>query len=151
MGHLFQAIETIRLGILENDMAQVSTGFELLTGQKVSGQHLEEPEAEQAYEVDVEEKQSGPSFITGIKNNPPDAFKASSSSDRTNKFIDDGSVKTDEERGYEAIDDSVAPVPRTRKKFEKVEQRCHSCGKTDMVNPQHRRDFYKCEKCITRR
>jgi hypothetical protein len=115
MGHLFQAIETIRLGILENDMAQVSTGFELLTGQKVSGQHLEEPEAEQAYEVDVEEKQSGPSFITGIKNNPPDAFKASSSSDRTNKFIDDGSVKTDEERGYEGQSPTQAGFLQMRK------------------------------------
>ena len=150
-GHLYKAIEAIRLGILENNMPQIIEGFELLTGQKVTGEHLGEPE-----ETEAVATPSAPSaaqaedFIAGTRD-VKQPSRSVVSQDRANKFVDDGSVSAEEEPGYEAVNDSVAPVERNRKKFEKVEQRCHSCGKVEMVNPRHRRDYYKCDKCITRR
>ena len=151
-GHLYKSIEAIRLGILENDMSQVIEGFELLTGQKVTGEHLDEPEETETPVAPTAVPAAVPAtdFIAGTRD-AKQPSKSVVSENRDNKFVDDGSVSAEEEPGYKAVDDSVAPVARNRKKFEKVEQRCHSCGKVEMVNPRHRRDYYKCDKCITRR
>jgi len=152
-GHLYKSIEAIRLGILENDMSQIIEGFELLTGQKVTGEHLGEPEETETIvtpPAPVPPAAPAEDFIAGTRD-VKQPSKSVVSENRDNKFVDDGSVSAEEEPGYEAVDDSVTPVARNRKKFEKVEQRCHSCGKVEMVNPRHRRDYYKCDKCITRR
>lgn len=156
-GYLYKAIEAIRLGILKNDMPQIIEGFELLTGQKVTGEHLGEPEETEAIATPpappappAPSAAQAEDFIAGTRD-VKQPSRSVVSQDRDNKFVDDGSMSAEEEPGYEAVNDSVAPVARNRKKFEKVEQRCHSCGKVEMVNPRHRRDYYKCDKCITRR
>ena len=148
-GYLYRAIETIRLGIVENDMSKVSEGFELLTGQKVSGESLEEPEeVVRAESRDGYEEKFNDGFIAGIKKTPQTESSVANRK-KENKFQDDGS-HTIEEAGYDAVHDGVEPVARQRPSFKMVEQRCHVCGKTEEVHPVHKRDFFKCTKCIAR-
>jgi hypothetical protein len=143
-GHLVEAIKSIREGILSNDMSKVAEGFELLTGESV--------EISDSPEVAVE--QSSPNsdkddFIAGTRGEST-ASRSVVLSNRINKFVDDGTTDT-EEAGYDAINDNVKPTTRERASYKKVKQKCHICGKEETVNPQHKRDFYKCAKCIGNR
>ncbi len=143
-GHLLEAIKSIREGILSNDMSKIAEGFELLTGESI--------EIPDSPEVIVE--QSSPDsdeddFIAGTRGESK-ASRSVVSSNRVNKFVDDGTIDTTE-AGYDAINDDVKPVARQRASYKKMKQKCHVCGQEEMVNPQHKRDFYKCAKCIGNR
>jgi len=143
-GHLLEAIKSIREGILSNDMSKIAEGFELLTGESI--------EIPDSPEVIVE--QSSPNsdeddFIAGTRSESK-ASRSVVSSNRVNKFVDDGTIDTSE-AGYDAINDDVKPTARQRPSYKKMKQKCHVCGQEEMVNPQHKRDFYKCAKCIGNR
>jgi len=143
-GHLLEAIKSIREGILSNDMSKIAEGFELLTGESI--------EIPDSPEVIVE--QSSPNsdeddFIAGTRSESK-ASRSVVSSNRVNKFVDDGTIDTSE-AGYDAINDDVKPTARQRSSYKKMKQKCHVCGQEEMVNPQHKRDFYKCAKCIGNR
>ena len=143
-GHLLEAIKSIREGILSNDMSKIAEGFELLTGESI--------EIPDSPEVIVE--QSSPNsdeddFIAGTRSESK-ASRSVVSSYRVNKFVDDGTIDTSE-AGYDAINDDVKPTARQRSSYKKMKQKCHVCGQEEMVNPQHKRDFYKCAKCIGNR
>ena len=143
-GHLLEAIKAIREGILSNDMSKIAEGFELLTGESI--------EIPDSPEVIVE--QSSPNsdeddFIAGTRSESK-ASRSVVSSNRVNKFVDDGTIDTSE-AGYDAINDDVKPTARQRSSYKKMKQKCHVCGQEEMVNPQHKRDLYKCAKCIGNR
>lgn len=137
-GYLIQAIVAIKEGILSDDMARVAEGFELLTGETL--------------EVDAEEKKTespktdDTEFIADIKKG---ASKHRPDTNRVNKFEDDGSHIADD-AGYDAVHDGAEPVSRQRASFQKLEQKCHVCGKVEEVHPLHKREFFKCRKCIAR-
>ena len=136
-GHLLEAIKSIREGILSNDMSKVVEGFELLTGESI------EASDSPALNSDKDD------FIAGTRSEPK-ANRSVVSSNRVNKFVDDGTIDT-AEAGYDAINDDIKPTARQRASYKKMKQKCHVCGQEDMVNPQHKRDFYKCAKCIGNR
>ena len=136
-GHLLEAIKSIREGILSNDMSKIVEGFELLTGESVE---ISDSPAPNSDEDD---------FIAGTRGESK-ASRSVVSSNRVNKFVDDGTIDT-AEAGYDAINDDVKPIARERASYKKIKQKCHACGQEEMVNPQHKRDFYKRAKCIGNR
>ena len=152
-GHLLEAIKSIREGILSNDMSKVAEGFRLLTGESVEisdnvGVTDDAPPPEVAAEQPPSNSDKD-DFIAGTRGESK-ANRSVVSSDRVNKFVDDGTTDT-AEAGYDAINDDVKPIARQRASYKKMKQKCHVCGQEDMVNPQHKRDFYKCAKCIGNR
>jgi len=144
-GHLLEAIKSIREGILSNDMSKVVEGFELLTGESVLARLIEPLEASDNPAPNSDEDD----FIAGTRSESK-ASRSVVSSNRVNKFVDDGTIDT-AEAGYDTINDDVKPIARERASYKKIKQKCHVCGQEEMVNPQHKRDFYKCTKCIGNR
>ena len=144
-GHLLEAIKSIREGILSNDMSKVVEGFELLTGESILARLIEPLEASDNPAPNSDEDD----FIAGTRSESK-ASRSVVSSNRVNKFVDDGTIDT-AEAGYDAINDDVKPIARERASYKKIKQKCHVCGQEEMVNPQHKRDFYKCAKCIGNR
>ena len=136
-GHLLEAIKSIREGILSNNMSKVVEGFELLTGESIEASDSPAPNSDKD------------DFIAGTRSESK-ANRSVVSSNRVNKFVDDGTIDT-AEAGYDTINDDVKPIARERASYKKMKQKCHVCGQEDMVNPQHKRDFYKCAKCIGNR
>jgi hypothetical protein len=136
-GHLLEAIKSIREGILSNNMSKVVEGFELLTGESIEASDSPAPNSDED------------DFIAGTRSESK-ANRSVVSSNRVNKFVDDGTIDT-AEAGYDAINDDIKPTARQRASYKKMKQKCHVCGQEDMVNPQHKRDFYKCAKCIGNR
>ena len=152
-GHLLEAIKSIREGILSNDMSKIVKGFELLTGESIENADNVDV-TDNALHPEVTAEQPPPNsdeddFIAGTRSES-NASRSVVSSNRVNKFVDDGTIDT-AEAGYEAINDDVKPVARQRTSYKKTKQKCHVCGQEEMVNPQHKRDFYKCAKCIGNR
>jgi len=143
-GHLLEAIESIREGILSNDMSKVVEGFGLLTGESI-----EIPDSPEGVVEQPPPNSDEDDFIAGTRSES-NASRSVVSSNRVNKFVDDGTIDTTE-AGYDAINDDVKPVARQRSSYKKMKQKCHVCGQEEMVNPQHKRDFYKCAKCIGNR
>lgn len=62
---------------------------------------------------------------------------------RENLFIDDG---TEHKNNANKTPD-IPLVPRSRPKFQKVEQVCNYCKSPEMVHPQFVREFYVCMRC----
>ena len=143
-GHLLEAIKSIREGILSNDMSKVVKGFGLLTGESI-----EIPDSPEGVVEQPPPNSDEDDFIAGTRSES-NASRSVVSSNRVNKFVDDGTIDTTE-AGYDAINDDVKPVARQRSSYKKMKQKCHVCGQEEMVNPQHKRDFYKCAKCIGNR
>ena len=142
-GHLVEAIMAIKEGILSNDMGRVAEGFELLTGESLKANKEENPT------VTTESSKIGDNEFIADTRKSPKKGKSVQNPNRVNKFEDDGS-HTIEETGYDAIHDEVEPVARQRASFKKLEQKCHVCGKVEEVHPMHKREFFKCIKCIAR-
>ena len=63
--------------------------------------------------------------------------------DFVNNF--DPGLDTDEEDGYDLINDNVKPVERTRSPHKNVTVFCQDCQKNIEINPQFKRDPYFCE------
>jgi|14BtaG_2_1085337.scaffolds.fasta_scaffold00840_6 hypothetical protein len=64
---------------------------------------------------------------------------------RENLFVDDGTEHKNEANKTPEI----VPTARSRPKFEKVEQVCNYCKKSEMVHPQFVREFYTCVRCAS--
>lgn len=62
---------------------------------------------------------------------------------RVNLFVDDGTEHKNEANKTPEI----VPAARSRPKFEKVEQVCNYCKKSEMVHPQFVRELYTCINC----
>ena len=63
---------------------------------------------------------------------------------RSNSFHDDGTEAKD------IVTPSFQPTERKRKAYQSIEQTCTRCNKVVTVNPTHKREFFVCDKCLTR-
>lgn len=63
---------------------------------------------------------------------------------RVNQFLDDGTEAKDVKTP------ATERVERNRKPSEqnKVEQKCQTCGKSELVLPIYAREYYRCENCL---
>ena len=64
---------------------------------------------------------------------------------RENLFVDDGTEHKNEANKTP----EVVPTARSRPKFQKVEQVCNYCNKSEMVHPQFVREFYTYLRCAS--
>jgi len=144
-------IETIKKGIINNDMQQVIKGFELLTGQEVSpeGPKTEESKKEEP-KTDTKEIAQPPAplrskeldFSTSPREESGKYGKHEPIVVGENQFVDDG---------VEATDITTPDVERTTRRppVKMVEVQCHACGEKEMINAQYKSgEFHRCGKCV---
>lgn len=70
---------------------------------------------------------------------------------RTNKFESQKTDLPEEEiLGYDAVDDNVKPVNRSRTPYKAKDVNCIGCKKTFSLHPTLVRKPYRCDNCITK-
>ena len=142
-------IETIKKGILDNDMQQVSKGFELLTGQKVRTEETTAGDLELLEQETTAEEIVNPSVRSkdlDFSTNPREKESKYGKRDPIvvgeNQFIDDGTEDTDVK---------TPDVGRTARRppVKMIEVQCHACGGKEMINAQYKSgEFHRCGKCV---
>ena len=152
---LLQGLQKLKEGIETNNTKLIEEGYSLLTDEDINFPtktvsipietpptqiHIPELEREirQRANVSLENVQSLEMDFTMDKNKTKTEKK-----DFVNNF--DPGLDTDEEDGYDLINDNVKPVERTRSPHKNVTVFCQDCQKNIEVNPQFKRDPYFCE------
>lgn len=152
---LLQGLQKLKEGIETNNTKLIEEGYSLLTDEDINFPtktvsipietpptqiHIPELEREirQRANVSLENVQSLEMDFTMDKNKTKTKKK-----DFVNNF--DPGLDTDEEDGYDLINDNVKPVERTRSPHKNVTVFCQDCQKNIEVNPQFKRDPYFCE------
>ena len=142
-------IDTIKKGILDNDMQQVIKGFELLTGQEVRPEETtvgnlellaEETKAEEVVKPSIRSKDLD--FSTNPREEESKFGKREPIVVGENQFVDDGT----EDKNITTPD-----VGRTTRRppVKMVEVQCHVCGEKEMLNVQYKSgEFHRCGKCV---
>ena len=86
-------------------------------------------------------------YLFTIKNKTDEPTSGSPVNDqknRVNKFQDDGSIASD------VSTPDFTPTSRTRAAYKPVDQTCERCRQTTKVNPKHSREFFVCDKCLSK-
>ena len=152
---LLQGLQKLKEGIETNNTDLIEEAYSLLTDEDINFPtktvsipietpptqiHIPELEREirQRANVSSENVQSLEMDFTMDKNKTKAEKK-----DFVNNF--DPGLDTDEEDGYDLINDNVKPVERTRSPHKNVTVFCQDCQKNIEVNPQFKRDPYFCE------
>ena len=153
---LLQGLQKLKEGIETNNTALIEEAYALLTDEYISFpdvaeayQEIETPptqihipelerEIRQRANVSSENVQSLEMDFTMDKNKTKAEKK-----DFVNNF--DPGLDTDEEDGYDLINDTVKPVERTRSPHKNITVFCQDCQKNIEINPQFKRDPYFCE------
>ena len=152
---LLQGLQKLKEGIETNNTKLIEEGYSLLTDEDINFPtktvsipietpptqiHIPELEREirQRANVSLENVQSLEMDFTMDKNKTKTEKK-----DFVNNF--DPGLDTDEEDGYDLINDNVKPVERTRSPHKNITVFCQDCQKNIEVNPQFKRDPYFCE------
>ena len=152
---LLQGLQKLKEGIETNNTDLIEEAYSLLTDEDINFPtktvsipietpptqiHIPELEKEirQRANVSSENVQSLEMDFTMDKNKTKAEKK-----DFVNNF--DPGLDTDEEDGYDLINDNVKPVERTRSPHKNVTVFCQDCQKNIEVNPQFKRDPYFCE------
>ena len=152
---LLQGLQKLKEGIETNNTDLIEEAYSLLTDEDINFPtktvsipietpptqiHIPELEREihQRANVSSENVQSLEMDFTMDKNKTKAEKK-----DFVNNF--DPGLDTDEEDGYDLINDNVKPVERTRSPHKNVTVFCQDCQKNIEINPQFKRDPYFCE------
>jgi len=152
---LLQGLQKLKEGIETNNTDLIEEGYSLLTDEDINFPtktvsipietpptqiHIPELEKEirQRANVGSENVQSLEMDFTMDKKKTKAEKK-----DFVNNF--DPGLDTDEEDGYDLINDNVKPVERTRSPHKNVTVFCQDCQKNIEINPQFKRDPYFCE------
>jgi len=144
---IVDAVNKLKSGIENGNLNEVEEAYTLLTGEKVTFpgpasfklKDIISPEITEAEKVSIGHSVSEPEPDFTMNKNKTESTKK----EFINKF--DPGLDTDEEDGYDAINDNIKPVERTRKPHQDVSVFCQDCQKTITVNPQFKREPYFCE------
>ena len=139
-------LETIKTGILNNDMEEVIQGYMALTGEEVrprlpkdgvsKGQESTSVPVSQDGKLDFSRDPTTPAGKKRIANKSPVSAGA-------NQFTDDGVEHSDVKTP------DFVPTPRKRAEAKTVNVKCHVCGENQEVNPMLAQgDFYRCDSCV---
>ena len=133
-------LETIKTGILNDDMEEVIQGYMALTGEEVRPKPPEDgvPEGRESTPVPVRQAQ-GENFSTeSVVSKGKTPVVAGS-----NQFVDDGVEHSD------ITTPDFTPAPRNRGEAKTVSVKCHICGKDQEVSPVLAQgEFYRCDSCV---
>ena len=64
--------------------------------------------------------------------------------ERVNLFQDDGTIASD------VSTPDFTPTNRNRTAYKPIDQTCERCRKTTAVNPKHAREFFVCDRCLSK-
>jgi len=152
MEAIYTFTESVKEGILTNDMDLVAEALQEFTGEELAGMTVEDinvpPTLEQPVEKNPEDFTMPVSDDVDSTRQRLTKRKALDLTERQNVFTDDGTIEVDEV-GSELIDDSVAkPVKRTRKPAKGlININCHVCGKVELIHPSLNKEHYRCDSC----
>jgi len=146
-------IDTIKKGILDNDMEQVIKGFTALTGEEVrpaGGEQEKNPEPKttrseshaETVQPSVQVRSKDLDFSTEPREVDTKFGRKEPIQVGSNQFTDDG---------IEAKDVTTPDVPRTKRRppVELVEVTCHACGSTEKINPAYKSgSYHRCGRCV---
>tara|TARA_R100000008_G_C3585401_1_gene171857 strand:- start:605 stop:1027 length:423 start_codon:yes stop_codon:yes gene_type:complete len=135
-------LESIKKGILNNDMEEIIQGYMALTGEEV---RPEDGVPEVSKPAPVQMQKSGEmDFSTkpAKRDNKRLASKSPVQADG-NTFVDDGADHKD------VVTPEYTPSPRKREGSTTVKVQCHVCGKESEVNPiLAQGQFFRCDSCV---
>ena len=148
-------IDTIKKGILDNDMEQVIQGFTALTGEEVRPAGGE-PEQEKTSEPDTNRSESHPEAVQpSVQVRSKDLDFSTEPREVESKFGRKEPIKVGSNQftddGIEAKDVTTPDVPRTKRRppVKLIEVKCHACGSTEMINPAYKSGtFHRCGRCV---
>jgi len=145
-------LDKIKKGILDNDMQQVTEGFELLTGQEVRPKKTtvgdlelleKETTAEEVVKLSTRSKELDFSTQPREEQTSRRTAKSEKITVGENQFVDDGLEAKD------VTTPDVSLTPRKRPPSKTVKVTCHVCEKTSEIPAQlSQGEFYRCDDCI---
>lgn len=134
---IVDAVNKLKSGIENGNLNEVEEAYTLLTGEKVTFPGPASFKLKDILSPADSVSEPEPDFT--MNKNKTESTKK----EFINKF--DPGLDTDEEDGYDAINDNTKPVERKRKPHQDVSVFCQDCQKTITVNPQFKREPYFCE------
>ena len=133
-------LETIKIGILNNDMEKIIQGFMALTGEEI--RPLPEdgvPQVQESASVSMRQSERADFSTESISSNKGRSPVIAGA----NQFVDDGAEHSD------ITTPNFTPGPRQRQEATTVNVKCHVCGKDQEVNPVLAQgEFYRCDTCV---
>ena len=139
-------LETIKTGILNNDMEKVIQGFMELTGEEVRPETSEdevrevpEPTSVSMQKLDFSKEPTEPKGQGRLGRKTP----VEGGGD--NQFVDDGL----ESKGVDFETPDISLAPRRRPETKTVKVACHVCDKSyDVIPMLAQGEFYRCDNCV---
>jgi hypothetical protein len=154
MEAIYTFTESVKEGILANDMTLVAEALQEFTGEELAGMTVEDINVPPVLEQPVKKEKNPEDFTMPLSDDKEPTKqrltkrKSLDLTERKNEFTDDGTIVVDEV-GSELIDDTVAkPVKRTRKPAGgSMNITCHVCGKVELIHPSLNKEHYRCDSC----
>ena len=139
-------LETIKTGILNNDMEEVIQGFMELTGEEVRPETSEDEVREVPEPTSVSmQKLDFSTEPTKSAGEGRLAHKTAVKADGENQFVDDGL----ESKGVDFETPDISLAPRRRPETKTVKVACHVCDKSyDVIPMLAQGEFYRCDNCV---
>tara|TARA_Y100000004_G_scaffold60060_1_gene67014 strand:+ start:13949 stop:14407 length:459 start_codon:yes stop_codon:yes gene_type:complete len=148
-------IDTIKKGIINNDMEQIIQGFSVLTGEEVRpaggkseqrGSSEPEPEKSETHsetlQPSVQVRSKDLDFSTEPREVESRFGRKEPIEVGSNQFTDDG---------VEAKDVTTPDVPRTKRRppVKLIKVKCHACGSEEEINPIYKTgSYHRCGRCV---
>lgn len=144
---LLQGLQKLKEGIETNNTDLIEEGYSLLTDENINfpTKTVSIPIETPPTQIHISEVMAGSENVQSLEMDfTMDKKKTKAEKkDFVNNF--DPGLDTDEEDGYDLINDNVKPVERTRSPHKNVTVFCQDCQKNIEINPQFKRDPYFCE------
>ena len=77
-------------------------------------------------------------------NEPTSGSPVNDQKNRVNQFQDDGTIASD------VSTPDFTPTNRNRTAYKPIDQTCERSRKTTAVNPKHAREFFVCDRCLSK-
>jgi len=144
---LLQSLQKLKEGIETGNTALIEEGYSLLTGEEIS--FPPKPETVEKVSTPIETYTPEPENVQILEADfTMDHIRAKNKTNAEKKeFVNkfDPGLDTDEEDGYDLINDNIKPTERTRKAHKNVKVFCQDCQKNIEVDPQFKREPYFCD------
>tara|TARA_R110002051_G_scaffold296426_1_gene362539 strand:- start:1181 stop:1600 length:420 start_codon:yes stop_codon:yes gene_type:complete len=133
-------LETIKTGILNDDMEKVIQGYMVLTGEEVRPKLPKDGVSERREPASVSVRQAR---AMDFSKEPIVSKEKTPVVAGSNQFVDDGAEHSD------ITTPDITPSPRKREEAKTVNVKCHVCGKDQEINPVLAQGkFYRCDSCV---
>ena len=140
---LLQSLQKLKEGIETGNTALIEEGYSLLTGEEISFPSKSETVEKVSTPIEIYTPEPENVEILEMDFTMDKDKTNAEKKEFVNKF--DPGLDTDEEDGYDLINDNVKPVQRKRKAHKNVKVFCQDCQKNIEVDPQFKKEPYFCD------